>query len=425
MIKELLSQLKKEEIKTIFKNFVSLSSLNFISYIFPLILIPYIINTVGLKLYGQYVISVAIFQYGLLLINYGFDFSATKLISINRDNTEKISDIIYNITTARLFFALITSIVIILVLQIVPNLTDNPLLYYFGIGILWGQALTPLWFFQGIEKMGYITLINLSSRFTSTLLVFVFIKKPEHFYFLNLFQSISYLISGITCFFLISKYIGIPFLIPSYIKIKNYLFDSWPIFLSTLSMSFYREANVLILGLTTNYILVGQYASIEKVVKAMQSFIDPLAKALFPFFGRKFDKSKENLKSFFLFGKFYIIMLTLFTIILYFIGPQLIIWYLGDSFRSVIIVYKILIPIMLFGGINYYFGIIGLINIGLDKYFLNAVLLSGLFSIVTCYFLSLNLNIKGAAIAMVSSEFLLTILIIKKILKTNNLLNYH
>lgn len=415
MIKKLLQHLKKNEIKTIVKNFFSLSSLNFISYIFPLILIPYIIHTVGLKFYGQYILSTAIITYCTLLVNYGFDFSATKLISINRDDKVKISEILINITAARIIFAFIATIAIILITLTIPNLTDNCLLYYLGIGILWGQAITPLWLFQGIEKMGYITLINVITRSISTLFIFVFIKSPEHFYLLNLFQSIGYLTSGIACFFMIRRYIGVHFIKPSLIKIKIYLYEAWPIFLSTLSMSFYREANVLILGLTTNYSLVGQYGAIEKIVKAMQSFIDPLAKALFPFFGRKFNNSKENIKLFFQFGKIYTILLLILTTILFAIGPQLILWYLGSSFKSAIIVFKILVPIILFGGLNYYFGIVGLINLGMDKYFLKSVIITGVFSITICSLLSLNFDIRGAAIAMVGSELLLLTLISKKI----------
>ncbi|BBE18889.1 membrane protein [Aquipluma nitroreducens] len=385
------------------------------NFIFPLILIPYLTHTIGLELYGQYVLSATVFNYCLLLVNFGFDFSATKLISINRDDKLKTADILANITATRLIFALITSIVIIPIVLLIPNLTSNKLLYLFGIGILWGQAITPIWLFQGLEKMGYITAINLTARTISTLLIFIFIQIPEHFYLVNLFLSIGYLISGFAGLILIQKYLGIDFIKPSLSRMKNYLMDSWDIFLSTLSMSFYREANIIILGLTTNYAMVGQYAAIEKVIKAMQSFMEPLAKALFPFFGRKLNSSKEIYSGFGVFGKIYALLLLFITIILYLIGPYLVIWYLGKSFISGIIVFQVLLPVIFLGGLNYYLGIIGLINLGMNKYFSKAVFITGIYSISMCYFLSSYWGTIGAATAMTSSELILLLIILRKI----------
>ena len=250
-----LNKLKNNEIKTVIINFISLSSLNLLSFIFPLLLIPYLTRTIGVEYYGEYIFSFSIFQYCLLVINFGFDYSATKLISVNRDDKSIVSDILTNVTIIRLMFALFACILLFLTFIIFPNLSSNKLLYLFGFGSLWGQAITPFWLFQGVEKMGYITIINLLSRIVSTGLIFIFIQKPFDFYLINLFQSIGFLISGFASLFLINYYLKIKFSKPSLTGIKFYLLDSWHIFLSTVSMSFYREANIIILGLTTNYCL--------------------------------------------------------------------------------------------------------------------------------------------------------------------------
>ncbi|WP_348810463.1 oligosaccharide flippase family protein [Flavobacterium maritimum] len=414
MISSFLSKIKNDEIKIVVKNFISLSSLNLLSFIFPLILIPFLTNHIGVELYGQYVFSFSIFQYCLILVNFGFDYSATKLISIHRDDKVKVSDILTNITLIRLVFALLVSLVLGLTFFVFPSISSNNLLYLLGFGILWGQAVTPLWLFQGLEKMGYITIINLLTRIISTGLIFLFIEKPLDFYLINLFHSIGFLISGAASLLLIHSYLKIKFSKPSFSKIKIYLEDSWHIFLSTLSMSFYREANIIILGLTTNYVIVGQYAAIEKVIKAMQSLMEPLSKALFPFFGRKLNSAGID-SGFGKFGKIYGLLLLLLTIILYIIGPYLLIWYLGKSFMSAIVIFQILLPVIFLGGLNYYLGIIGLINLGMNKYFLKIVFISGIFSVSMCYFLSGFLGSIGAAIAMTLSELMLLLLILIRI----------
>lgn len=408
-------KLKNEEVKTVVKNFISLSSLNLLSFIFPLLLIPYLTRTIGVEYYGEYIFSFSIFQYCLLLINFGFDYSATRFISVNRDDKLVVSDILTNVTVIRLIFALFTSILLWLSFIAFPSLSSNKLLYLFGFGILWGQAITPFWLFQGVEKMGYITIINLLTRIVSTGLIFIFIQKPLDYYLINLFQSIGFLISGLASFFLINYYLKIQFSKPSLSRMKFYLLDSWHIFLSTVSMSFYREANIIILGLTTNYLMVGQYAAMEKVIKAMQSLMEPLSKALFPFFGRKLNNSSGIDPSFGRFAKIYGLLLLFLTITLYVIGPYFLIWYLGKSFLPAIVVFQILLPVIFLGGLNYYLGIIGLINLGFNKFFLKAVFISGVTSVSLCYFLSSFLGSIGAAIAMSTGEFVLLFLISFKI----------
>lgn len=410
-----LKKLKNEEIKTVIKNFISLSSLNLLSFVFPFLLIPYLTRTIGVEYYGEYVFSFSIFQYCLLLINFGFDYSATKLISVNRDNKSMVSDVLTNVTIIRLIFALFASTLLWLSFFFFPSLSSNKLLYLFGFGILWGQAITPFWLFQGVEKMGYITIINLLTRIVSTGLIFVFIQKSSDFYMINLLQSIGFLISGFASLFLVNYYLKVQFSKPSLSRIKFYLSDSWHIFLSTVSMSFYREANIIILGLTTNYVMVGHYAAMEKVIKTMQSLMEPLSKALFPFFGRKLNNSIGIDPSFGRFGKIYGLLLLLLASTLYFVGPYLLIWYLGKSFLNAIIIFQILLPVIFLGGLNYYLGIIGLINLGFNKYFLKAVFVSGICSVSLCYILSRFLGSIGAAIAMTSSEFILLLLILIKI----------
>jgi PST family polysaccharide transporter len=262
--------------------------------------------------------------------------------------------------------------------------------------------------------MGYITLINLLTKVISTGLIFIFVQKPLDFYLINLFQSIGFLISGFASLFLINYYLKVHFSKPSFKKMKFYLLDSWLIFLSTVSISFYREANIIILGFTTNYALVGQYAAIEKVVKAIQSLMDPMSKSLFPFFGKRLNSKEGSNSSFIKFGKIYVILLLLSIIVIYLIGPYLIIWYLGNSFYSSIIIFQILLPIVFFGGLNYYFGIIGLINLGFNKYFLKSVFVSGIVSLILSYTLSLFFGIIGAAVAMITSEVILFVFILLK-----------
>ena len=75
----LLNKIKgRADTKRLVENFFSLSVLNVINFIFPLILIPYLTRVLGVDGYGIYAFSFSILSYCMLFARYGFEFSATK-----------------------------------------------------------------------------------------------------------------------------------------------------------------------------------------------------------------------------------------------------------------------------------------------------------------------------------------------------------
>ena len=67
--------------KELLESFCSLSILNILNLILPLITLPYLVHVIGIEKYGIYSFAYAIIQYILLISTYGFNLSATKLIS--------------------------------------------------------------------------------------------------------------------------------------------------------------------------------------------------------------------------------------------------------------------------------------------------------------------------------------------------------
>ena len=72
--------------KKIISNFNYLSILHFFKILIPLFIFPYLIRTIGVQKYGLIILAETVTMYFVAIINFGFDLSATKHVSINNKN---------------------------------------------------------------------------------------------------------------------------------------------------------------------------------------------------------------------------------------------------------------------------------------------------------------------------------------------------
>lgn len=180
----------------------------------------------------------------------------------------------------------------------------------------------------------------------------------------------------------------------------------------------YRNANILILGFITSSLYVGYYALAEKVIKALQSLMGPLSEALYPYIANKSAKQsvEKSLKDLFKISKYYFFILVAIALLLILFAPFAVKILSGSYTKSIVLDMRILSAAIFFGGFNYLFGIIGLISLGYQKYFSNSVLIAGALNVVLCFVLSPIIKDTGAAISLSISEFVLTILLIIKLI---------
>ena len=93
MISYLKKILKNKYYKRIIDNILSLFSLQGLNYILPIISFPYLTRVLGPENFGLIAFAGAFIGYFQILTDYGFNLSATREISINRENQKKISKI--------------------------------------------------------------------------------------------------------------------------------------------------------------------------------------------------------------------------------------------------------------------------------------------------------------------------------------------
>jgi polysaccharide transporter, PST family len=401
--------------RRLFNNFLSLSTLNALNLLLPLATLPYLVRVLGPEKYGIVSFAYALMVYFLLVANYGFQLSATQWISISREDPRKTNEIFSTVIAIRILLAVAGFAVLLVLTSFVKPFSDDPAVYFYSFGFVAGLCLIPSWYFQGIEKMHFVTVVNVIPRVIFTVLIFVFIHGPEDYRYVNLLNSIGAVIGGVASIILAVRKFGIRLVFPSLKTIGYYLRSGWNIFVSTVSISLYRESNTFLLGLFTNYSVVAYYSAAEKIIKAIQSVLNPVSESLFPYISHRFSNEPDRAKNITVLkriGKYYGAVLLVLSVLLLLFAPLVSGVLLGKGFVSSVLDLRIMSLVILFGGLNYLFGIIGLINLGASKYFTRAVLVSGLVSLAFTILLSPYLVDRAASMALLLSEILLLVQVI-------------
>ena len=292
MINKIKNIANTEDKKRLLSNFFSLSVLQGANYILPLITLPYLVRVLGVEGFGIIALATSVIMYLGILVDYGFNTTATREISINKHDLQKVSDL-YSVVMIIKFVLLIVSFLILtLMLFTFDFFAEYKLIYFLTFGILIGQYLFPVFLFQGMEQMKYITYINLTSKLIFTISLFIFIKNQDDLYLVPLLTSLGFIVAGLFSIYFVKIKFNIFFNLPKLTLIKIKLKEGWNIFLAALSGNIYGQGNIIILGLLTTPLIVGYYSIAQKLTVSIVSIFQVFSQAIMPYFSSLITGSK-------------------------------------------------------------------------------------------------------------------------------------
>ena len=252
------------------------------TYIIPLAVLPYLVRVLGPENFGLIAFSQNFIQYFLILTEYGFNLSATSLVAINRGDCKRLSEIVSSILVAKTILMVASAFIAIILVISIPELRDHWRLFIILFLAIPGNILFPIWLYQGLEKMKYITLITVFTKLIYAISVFIYVRQESDYILAAGLQVFSSGIAGAFGFYLMGKIAPIKLKIPTWFQLKEVLIDGWYVFLTTSSVSLYTTSNIMILGLMTNNIIVGYFSAAEKIIFAIKGMIYPIVNAVYP-----------------------------------------------------------------------------------------------------------------------------------------------
>ena len=295
LIKKTYKMAGPRERKVVMKNVASLTMLQAITYILPIVILPYLFRVIGPERFGLIAFAQAFVQYFMIMTDYGFSISATKEISLCRNEHAKVSRIFSSVMTIKIALAFLSLGVLGIIIYFIPRFRNDWMVYAFSFGAVAGNTIFPVWFFQGTEKMKYIANLNIIGGIASALSIFIFIRGPQDYLMVPLITSCASLITGLLGQYIVFSKFRVSFEFPGYNNVRQQLEAGWNIFISNVAINAYTTTRVFTVGLLTNNATTGFYSIAERIASLFQTF--PLAsfsQAIFPRLSKIFHKNKTK-----------------------------------------------------------------------------------------------------------------------------------
>ena len=344
--------LRNKDVKTLLENFFSLSVLKIVGYIFPLITIPYLAKVIGLEKFGE----LAFASSGIILL-------------------------------------IISFLVLLLLINLIPLLKENEIILLLTFTYVFGYILFPEWIFQALEKMKFITIMNVISKSIFTILVFTIILKKDDYIYQPVLIGLGYFVSGILSMIILWKKFKVKFILPSLYDVKKSIINSSDMFISLFLPNLYTNFSVIYLTKIHGDSVTGIFSSGFKFIEIFDQLIQVLSRTFYPDLARKMNKHDT-----------YIIIGLVFSLFasvsLFLLSSILINLFYTIEFAEAVLIVKIMsiCPFFLFlintYGPNY------LVLVGKEKTLRNIVFYCSLFGLTLTLILTYFFGYIGTAITL-------------------------
>lgn len=392
--------------KVIVHNTTYLSVLEILKMVMPFVALPYVISVVGADHYGLVVFSQAVISYFTILVNFGLDVSAVKNVSINRNDPVKLGEIVSSVLAIKTLLFLFSFLILGILLLCITQFREHYILFLLSFLSCLSEILFPVWFYQGVEKMKYITLIRFTSIFFYTISVFIFIKNEDDYLLIPLLQSLGWILSGIVSFFMLIRIEKISLFLPAWKPIKRYFTESIPFFISRVSVVINSSMAKTVCGIFFSMHEVAAFDLAQKIATTALVPLQMLNQAVFPHIAKTRDRLFVN-KCF-----RFIMAATLGIIIaVYTLAPFAVDILSHGELPGSVKILRVLCLFIFCGGITLYTGSPVLVSFGYAKPFNRSVVLST-FVLITIYvilYFTNSFSIINFAFALGLAELVIAI----------------
>ena len=391
------------------QNIFSLLTLRGIDYVLNFVMLPFLLRMLGAEKFGSIVFMQSIVQYMVVAVDYGFNMTAPRDIARASDE-QAIGRIFSDVMASKLLVAGVLIILTAIAIALMPPTVDFdlPLLLAVMPTVL-GNIAFPVWFFQGIQQMKFITISVTAARLLILLAMFATIEKPDDYLLAAFLQSGMMIVAGLLSFGIILRQYRYVFVRPTLDGIIQSLKDGREIFVSTVAINLYTTTNIVILGLMTNAEAVGFFGAANKLIDSVKGLMGAISNAVYPHVSAKVKESPRGAIEFIKkFGKMYVGLFFVISALMSLFAAPIVKLLFGEGYQQTIEILRLMAWLPFIISLSNVFGIHFMLNFGLQNLFGRILIAAAVLDFLLIFPFTTGLGNFGVALVMVLVEIFVT-----------------
>lgn len=269
-----------KKIKSIGKNFLSISAANILSQLMTFLVVAYYARILGVNKFGIISLAQSILTYFTMFTLFGFQTLGTKEVAKQDKSKETLCGNI-------IFIRFICAIVSFLILIAIGSLSNKGSEFR-NVVILYGLTLFPLafnidWFYSGIKEMQYNGIYNILKTGIPFILTIALFKDASQMYFIPLFMVVGMILASAFHAYIFYKKENLKYKLDiNKKKIRYLVIGSLPFVISALLSVINGNIDSIMIGFMRSDRELGLYSSSYKIVSFLINFIALIFTPFFP-----------------------------------------------------------------------------------------------------------------------------------------------
>jgi len=238
--------------------------------------------------FGDWVFATSFVIIARTVVSYGFDLTATRSVAVRQQDRPYVGRLVVSVGIIRLALLLVCCLSVVVLSMMFQPIEDVLILALLSMLVLVGEAIFPVWLFQGMEEMSSITKVRLSHKLAFVMLVVLLVKSAQDVLLVPVIEATTSLAAGVAATWIACGKFRLAIALPELDAILSELRQGFSVCVSQLAIHFYTTINIVLLGFLLGPIAVGQYAIAEKVYSAVRGMLGPVVQALFPVMSKSY-----------------------------------------------------------------------------------------------------------------------------------------
>lgn len=404
----MFSKLKRISSKnqTLLKNTIMLYILQFSTYLFSFITVPYQTRVLGPEIYGLLGVATAVMMYFQLFMDFGFLLSATEDVSKNRNDSLYVCKKITSVTIIKLCFAVISFAVMVLLCSFFEQFSQHKALYFTYLAAFVINSFLPDYIYRGLEKMTAVTVRTVLIKLFSCVMIFVFLRSETDYMIVPIFLLIGNAGAVFGAYLHLFKTFKYRFVKVNPRDVFGDFKRSSMFFYSRIATTVYSATNTVVLGMIDHVgVVTGCYTSADRVVTLAKNGLSPISDSLYPYMVKHKD-FKLVKKMLFVFMP---VIVAGCVVVAVFAEP-LCVFAFGPEYQGTANILRAFLPALIATLPSFIFGFPVLSAMGLSKYANYSIFVGSIVHIVGLAVMLLTDTLTGVSLAAMTSVSELVIL---------------